>query len=324
MGEFGPFQPVTLVLASIILLILTVLWHYMKREKYKNHTFYVSQGFYFAGMLLTMHFAYFDFDPTLRAVIVFGGIVMAYLLYGKIKSVALPYVISSLSLLFYLTALFALHMEELMIDSQLVYSLQFAFGAFLLFAAGLILRKYDLKLTKAFWWVGHVYYPFSFFISLLFDEIAVWSAALAIIVYGLSVFYAKKEWKVKVFLYAGFTSLWVLIIYMMMNLNLDEHLKYASLITSVILTAGWYAGKQVWKNRMIFYILPFSFIGAYNFTFSQPFDLTIFIVSLLYLGLILALLHVKKWDILNVSPFMLVFTAFIKMADYFPGAAYLL
>src|SRR5690625_2071600 len=46
MGEFGPFEPVTLVLASIILLILTVLWHYMKREKYKNHTFYVSQGFY--------------------------------------------------------------------------------------------------------------------------------------------------------------------------------------------------------------------------------------------------------------------------------------
>ncbi|MFA1819740.1 hypothetical protein ACDX78_06005 [Virgibacillus oceani] len=324
LGEFGPFQPLALVLASIILLILTMIWHYVKREKYKNHTFYVSQGFYFTGMLLTMHFAYFDFDPTLRAVIVFGGIVMACLLYRKIKSAALPYVISSLSLMFYLTALYALHMEELMISSQLVDSLQFPFGAFLLFAAGLVLRKYDLKLTNAFCWIGHVYYPFAFLISLLFDEIAVWSAALAIIVYGLSVLYAKKEWKMKVFLYAGFTSLWILIIYVMMNLNLDGHLKYALLITSIILTAGWYIGDQVWKNRMIFYILPFSFIGAYIFTFSQPFDLIIFIVSLLYLGLILALLHVKKWDILNVLPIILVFTAFMKIADYFPGTAYLL
>jgi hypothetical protein len=324
LGEFGPFEPVALILASIILLILTVIWHFGKREKHKNHSFYAAQGFYFTGMLLTMHFAYIDFNPTLRAVIVFGGIIMAYLLYRKLKSAALPYVISSLSLLFYLTALFALHLEEMMVSTPLVNSLQLPFGGVLLFAAGLIIGKYDLRLTNAYWWVGHVYYPFTLIISLFFGDIAVWSAALAVVVYGLSVLYAKKEWKIKVFLYAGFTSLWVLIVYIMLNLNLGDHLNYAWLATSIILTAGWYASKPVWKNRMIYYILPFSFVGAFNFAFSQPFDLSLLIVAILYSGLIIGLLHAKKWDILNVLPLMLVFTAFMKIAGYYQGIDYLL
>ncbi|WP_164219750.1 hypothetical protein [Virgibacillus sp. YIM 98842] len=324
LGDFGPFEPLPLVYASIALLIATGVWHYAKKEKYKNHTFYASQGFYYTGMLLTMHISYFDFDPILRAVIVFGGIIMAYLLYRKIKSPGLSYVVSSISLLFYLTALFALHVEELMMTSSLVSSLQLPFGAFLLFAAGLILRKYDRKLTNAFWWAGHIYYPFALIISLFYGEIAVWSAALAVIVYGLSVLFAEKEWKIKVFLYAGFTSVWILILYLMMNLNLEDHYHYAWLATSIILTAGWFFSSQVWKNRMIYYILPFSFIGAYQFTFSTPFELTALIVAILYAGLIIGLLHVKKWDILNILPLFLVFTAFLKITDYYPEADYLL
>ncbi|WP_449354155.1 hypothetical protein ACUL41_12700 [Virgibacillus natechei] len=322
-AELGHFEPLALVSASIVLLVMTVIWHYVKKEKYKNHAFYVSQGFYFTGLLLTMHFSRFDFNPTLRAIIVFGGIIMAYFLYRETKTAAFRYVISGVSLLFYLTTLFALHTEGMMVHSSFISSLQLPLGALLLFAVGLILRKYDLELTNAFWWLGHIYYPFALLISLFYGEIAVWSAALAVIVYGLSVLYAKREWKVKVFLYAGFTSLWMLIIYVMLNLNLGDQLNYAWLATSIILTVGWYASKQVWKNRMIYYILPFSFIGAYNFTISQPFDLTIFIVTLLYVGLIIRLLHVRKWDILNVFPLILVFTAFMKTADYYPGTDYL-
>jgi hypothetical protein len=324
LGDFGPFEPLALVLASGILLMLTVIWHYVKREEYKNHTFYMAQGFYFTGMLLTMHISNFDFDPILRALIVFGGIIMAYLLYRKIKWSGLAYIIGSVSLLFYLTALFALHMEDLMVDSLFVSSLQLPVGAFLLFAAGLMLRKYDRTLTNGFWWVGHIYYPLALLISLFYGEIAVWSGLLAVVVYGLSVLYAKKEWKIKVFLYAGFTSLWILVVHVMLNLQLEDHLHYAWFVTSTMLTAGWFFSRQVWKNRMIYYILPFSFIGACQFVFPHPFDLSLLIVGILYAGLVIGLLHAKKWDIFNVLPLLLVFTAIMRMTEYYPGADYLL
>lgn len=75
---------------------------------------------------------------------------------------------------------------------------------------------------------------------------------------------------------------------------------------------------------MIYYILPFSFIGACNFAFSSPFDMTMLAVTVLYAGLIIGLLHVKKWDILNVLPLVLIFTAVMKIADLYPGSDYLL
>src|SRR5699024_5477176 len=123
--------PMALILASITVLIASGIWRYFKKEKYHDYSFFMSQGFYLLGMLGTLHFMKIDFDPTLRAVIFFGGILMAYLLYQKTKSTIVPYVMSSIFLVFYLTVLFAIHMNYT-ISSSLFSSLQLSVGAFLL------------------------------------------------------------------------------------------------------------------------------------------------------------------------------------------------
>src|SRR5699024_8562025 len=83
------------------------------------------------------------------------------------------------------------------ISSSLFSSLQLSVGAFLLLGAGFILRKMDAGITRAYFWIGHLYYPFAFLISLFYGKIAVWSTILAVLTYGISVFYARKEWKIK-------------------------------------------------------------------------------------------------------------------------------
>src|SRR5699024_7307586 len=246
---------------------------------------------------------------------------MAYLLYQKTKSTIVPYVMSSIFLVFYLTVLFAIHMNYT-ISSSLFSSLQLSVGAFLLLGAGFILRKMDAGITRAYFWIGHLYYTFAFLISLFYGKIAVWSTILAVLTYGISVFYARKEWKIKTFLYAGFTSLWIMITYIMIVLDMTKSLHYAWLATSIVLMIGWYISSKVWKRRITYYVLPFSFIGTMTFTSIHPFDVTMLVVTLLYIGIIIGLLHAVKWDVFNGLHFLLVFAAFHKFMDYHPGVEY--
>src|SRR5699024_1272333 len=164
---FGPLEAMALILASITVLIASGIWRYFKNEKNHNYSVFMYQGFYFLVVLGTLHIKKIDFNPTLRTVILFGVILMADLLYQKTKSTIVPYVISSISLVFYLTVLFAIHMNYT-ISSSLFSSLQLSVGAFLLLGAGFILRKMDAGITRAYFWIGHLYYPFAFLISLFY------------------------------------------------------------------------------------------------------------------------------------------------------------
>src|SRR5699024_1423619 len=159
-------------------------------------------------------------------------ILMAYLLYQKTKSTIVPYVMSSIVLVFYLSVLFAIHINYT-ISTSLFSSLHLAVGEFLLLGVGLIIRKLDAGMKRDDVCVGHLYYTFAFLISLVYGKIAVWSTILAVLTYGISVFYARKEWKIKTFLYAGFTSLWIMITYIMIVLDMTKSLHYAWLATSI-------------------------------------------------------------------------------------------
>src|SRR5699024_11567892 len=85
---------------------------------------------------------------------------------------------------------------------------------------------------------------------------------------------------------------------------------------------GWYISSKVWKRRITYYVLPFSFIGTMTFTSIHPFDVTMLVVTLLYIGIIIGLLHAVKWDVFNGLPFLLVFAAFHKFMDYHPCVEY--
>src|SRR5699024_8800731 len=236
------------------------------------------------------------------------------LLYLKTKWLATPYVVSIVSLIFYMTVLMVIH-DKLVIYSSLFMSLQLPVGGLLLLGVGLFLKKMDVKLAKAFIWVGHIYYPLAFIVSLDYGDTSIWSTVLATLMYGASVFLAKKEWQIKTFLYAGFTTFWLFIMIMFRVMNLHEYMHYGWLTTSIILTAGWVLSSPIWRARITYYLLPFSLIGAASFMFVTPFDLTLFIVGLV---------HRVKLDVFTILPLAFTYIAVMIYSTYLPAIEYAL
>ncbi|TFJ93181.1 hypothetical protein [Lentibacillus salicampi] len=301
----NPMEAESFVLAGLVVLLASIGWKYGKRTMFAEHSFFAAYGFYVLGIWLTFTF---DFDAVLRAVIMLGGVAMAYLLYRKTKWMAVSYVVSGMSLLFYMTALYAVH-SEMTIQSDLFQSLQFVIGALLLLIAGVLIGKYDAGLRKSFWWTGHLFLPFASLVSLVFfAEETVWAFLIAAAVYGLSLRWARAEWLIGSFLYGGFTAFWIGVTQGFVLLDAPESIQYAALLTSVMIAIGWYFSKGAWTRRMAFYVVPFSVLGMFLFVIVPVFDVTLFVVTLLYAVMTLFIMHREKWDVFTALPLALVYS----------------
>ncbi|MEC5423964.1 hypothetical protein QGM71_10725 [Virgibacillus sp. C22-A2] len=300
------FEAERFVLAGLVVLLLSSIWRKMNQKDFNQNAFYTAHAFYFSGLLMT--FTYM-FNDQLRALIVLGGIGMAYLLYRKTNWLGMSHIVSVLSLVFYFTVLYAVHMQ-FTIQSDLFHSLQLVLGAVLLLGTGLIIGDKDRRLRRSFWWAGHLYFPISLLVTLLlYREIAFWAFLVATVIYGLSVLKVKPEWKITTFLYTSFTTSWIAISLAMDLLELDQHVHYSFLIVSILLIAAWYFGKEPWVRRIAYYTVVFSLIGVINFTAVFPYDSVLLSVTWLYIAGLLFVLYKEKWDIYNAIPLLVAYYA---------------
>src|SRR5699024_3868065 len=121
------------------------------------------------------------------------------------------------------------------------------------------------------------------FSSLLsMQENTVWAFAVATIIYSFSLMRVKVEWVLRVFLYAAFTCFWITVRLYMSVIELQQHVHYAFLITSVLIAILWFINKGLWVRRMAYYLVPFSIFGIITISFVDPQDLSLFLVTLLY------------------------------------------
>ncbi|WP_372442889.1 SCO7613 C-terminal domain-containing membrane protein [Pseudogracilibacillus auburnensis] len=321
--SLGSLEPVGFIIASLVVLVASVGWRFLKKQRLYHHAFFVSQGFYLFGMFATFHLLHYDFNPVVRATVFFGGIVMAYLLYRKTKWIFTPYIVSSVTLIFYLTALYAIHWN-VTITSELFHSLQLSVGALLLLVIGNSIKIYDIVLAKAFWWVGHFYLPMALLSSMLvYEEMNFWATLLATIIYGYSLFKVTTEWKVKTFLYACSTSFWLALTYLFYLIDWNGYAHYAWLITSIALTATSFWGASVWRKRISFYVIPFSMIGLFIFILVNPFNLQAFGVTIFYAVLLLAFIRLINWDLFTCIPITFTFIAVVKFTFSYPEMEYI-
>ncbi|MFZ3577308.1 SCO7613 C-terminal domain-containing membrane protein [Virgibacillus sp. DJP39] len=301
-----------LVLAGIIVLLVSFVWRQLKRDVFYTNTFLVAQIFYAYGILQTFSDG---FDATLRWIIVLGGVGMAFLLYKKTQWTTVSYVVSGFSLLFYLTLIYAVNVQ-LQIQPYLFQYVQFTIGAVLLLVSGSIIGNRDTKLATSFWWIGHLYLPFALAVSILFYvEDAFYAFAVAVICYGISVHQAENEWKVKTFLYACFSTLWIAISLSMVIMNLEEQIHYSFLITSVIIVFLWYISKGLWVKRIAYYAVPFSIVGITSLSNVYPYELDTFVLTICYAFVVLFIIHKEKWDLLNVVPLILIYYALLAYSQ---------
>lgn len=294
------------VIAGLTVLLVSFLWKQLNRETLSNHSFFVAHAFYAYGVLQTFSPYY---DVLIRALIVFGGIGLAYLLYRRTKWLAMPFIVSGMSLLFYLTTLYAIN-NLFMIETDLYNSLQFVVGSVLPLVVGLLIGKRDTKLMNGFWWVGHLYLPFALLYSyLLYGEKAIWAFVVAAIIYGVSLQKVTLPLITKMFLYACFTSFWIVVHFAMYLLEFKEYAHYSFLGTSAVITILWALSKGAWRRIIAYYLVPFSLLGMSVFQLVLPYELNLFIATLLYVIGILFIMHKEKWDIFNVIPLLITLYA---------------
>ncbi len=302
----SPITVEEVILGSLIVLAASYLWKMQKKDSFSTSSFYISQIFYGFGTLFSLGFGT---DPGMRALITLGGIGMAYLLYRKTNWPVIPYVISGMTMTFYLSVLILVHDQSNQIPEVFNW-VEFVVGALMLLGIGHAIGNKEERLTKAFYWVGQLFMPIALLLSLLSSgEDAIWAFLIATITYGMTVRLMKSEWKINTFFYAGCSTLWLFILLAFTKLEWQDYISYTFLMMSILLFIGWFTGSEIWKKRIIYYFLPFSSIGMLSFIISYSYDLLLFIITVLYGVLVLFVIHRMKWDVLSIIPLLLLYAA---------------
>jgi hypothetical protein len=307
-----PIKAENFILAGVIVLAVSLLWKWWKRSSFYDSCFYTAQVFYGLGTLFVFTAGV---DAVWRTIVVLGGVGMAYMLYRKTTAQWTAYLLSALSLLFYLTILYVVYVH-VDVPLALYHQLQFVVGAVLLLAVGTMIGEKDTVLKLGFWWVGHLYLPIALIYSyLLYGADAIWAFAIATFLYGWSMRYVRQEGWLKTYLYATFTSFWVTVYFAMVTLAMTDLLHHSFLITSVVIAVLWYRCNPDWVWRIAYYLVPFSVVGLTAFVRTDPYEWGLFIVTLLYAAGLLYIMHRQKWDIFTVVPLSLVFYAVSGMGQ---------
>ncbi|HAM79999.1 SCO7613 C-terminal domain-containing membrane protein [Ornithinibacillus bavariensis] len=307
-----PIQVVGVIFGSLFVLTASYIWKKSSWINFSSSSFYTAQIFYGLGIIFSLSFG---LESITRAFIYLGGIGMAYLLYRKTNWAAIPYIMSSISVIFYFSVLVVLHTELTQIPTLFEW-FEFVIGAIALLGLGLTIRNQEQRLMKAYYWVGQIYLPISLFISLfLLGTDSLWAFLLTTVIYGITVKMVRTEWQIKTYLYAGFTTAWISLVLLFSKLEWWEGIPYTYLIISVLLLVSWFICNEVWKKRIVYYFLPFSSVGIASFYISYPYEIDLFMITLLYGSLVLLVLHRMKWDVISIIPLLFMYAAVMKFAE---------
>ena len=185
---------------------------------------------------------------------------MYYYLYKKIGTKWVPFLVSIAALLTYFSIIQAIMMKISL--SHTTHSLIASTSAVIMLLIAYLIRKNDLNLSHAFGWVGHCIYPLALLYTwFAFQSDSIYSFIVAVFVYAFSTKLTKLEWKIKVFLYGSFTS-----IFFIVSTGLDQLINpyfgnYEFPITSGFILLFALFAKDEFKKRTAYYLVPFSMIG---------------------------------------------------------------
>ncbi|MCS0652625.1 hypothetical protein [Cytobacillus firmus] len=294
------------VMASIALLILYVILSKKGHKTQAKNVFLISLGFYtislFTAAALTIN------EVWMRPAVFIGGIIMYLVLYQFHKQSWIPFVTASISLFTYFMILIGLPFNFTFFNW-----VQFPLGAWILLGAAFYISKKDVVLARGFSWIGHIFMPFAMILTfILYREDSIWPFIATLAVYWISFKVSANEWKVKIFLYSSFMTLFMVILTGMEHIWEESYSEYAILSVSCAVLLFWMTGKTQDKQRSVYFFIPWSVIGLLAFLASYPFGVLPFIVSIIYAAGLILYMHRTKLDILGAIPLFLLYAAVLK------------
>jgi hypothetical protein len=304
-------MPGNLALAGVLLLGFSIVLRKTKEINLSQKAFFSAHGFYAASLFYTFVFPISNIYG--ESLIWFGGILMTLLLYKVTKESMVAFLSGVVSLVWYLISIDSIN-EEIFDFSANIESLLFPGGGWLLLGAAALLFQKQRGLAVAYSWIAHVYLaPIMVVALILYGEAATLSYLIATAFYAASIFFVKKEWKVKSLLYAAFTTLFLAIKTSISYFTETESGHYAFLMISILLTIFWVLSSVNYKQRTLYYLIPISLLGVASFLAAYPYSWLLFAITIGYAAAILVMLHRVNWDLAALIPLLMIFYGTIQI-----------
>lgn len=294
--------------SAILVLLSGIVWRRYRERKLAYTSLIVSAVLYGISMIYALT-GPID-EIWVRPLVLLIGAGIYYHLYKQVGTTWIPFFVSFNVLLAYFSIVKAI--SENMIVSQTFNSLIASTSSVVLLVIAYLLLKRDPNLANAFTWLGHVLYPIALlFTWVVYHSDAIYSFIAAIIVYSVSAQSAVKEWKIKTFLYGGFSALFFVISTGLDIMPVLEG-KLEFPITSALILLFTFLVNIEYQKRTVYYLIPFSLVGIAALLVTYPFTTMIFITIAGYTLGTLFYLHRIKWDVLGIIPLFLLFLATIE------------
>ncbi|MEH7120221.1 hypothetical protein V7128_22775 [Neobacillus vireti] len=304
-------EPIHFAAGAFLVLISSMIWRKISKHTFARSSLIVSQALYTIAII---HAIVSPINHTWgQPLVMAAGIGMYSYFYRMIRTKWIPYFISITTLFCYFSVLNSI--TEKLSFSQQFHSLVPSGSGIVLLVIASLFRKGNSELAAAFAWVGHLILPIALvFTWFIYPFDSIYSFILAFSGYAVSTICAQTEWKKKVFLYGGFTALFIAILTGMDRINYYE--QYSFPITSLLLLVYFLSVGESYKRRATFYSVPFSFIGIASMMSVYPYNFLAYILTCLYVVGILFYLHKVKWGILVIVPMILAFLATVEYTDF--------
>lgn len=195
-----------------------------------------------------------------------------------------------------------------------------AVSVLVLFMSSTVLGRVDKTLGKTFFWVSHILIPVA--IMLLLESYS--NNPILFVIPALIYLYSmgkvlsehKSAFQVCIFLYASFTAGICSLFSSVELFKLpSEGYYYILPLSGGILAALWWAAKNEWKKRTLWYFLTISFIGIFAVSGSERLGMGGFICSIVSIALILFVLYKSRLSLLEVIPLLCVYPNIYHLYD---------
>ena len=305
--------PLHLAVSAMILLSIHLGWKQLKEQELSKASFYIGQITYIFAMLS------FFYSPVSEAfvrplVLLVGiGVMLWFVLYDRQSVLWLFVSVTTLASYLSLMDLFAVTS----FNSFVMYVL---FAPLLLIGIGEVGQRKWAGMRPYFYWLGHVIQPLIIGLISLnqtsAEPLHPILLVLPLAVYVYSSLGGKREWEIKLMLYAALSVGFLMIVTIVDYYGLWGMVPevYAFIVTSVLFTGLWMAVPNIWKQRIEWYIVPFSIIGLF-LIINQAEPLLAQELGLVfgYVILILFFIHRRKWSIVAFAPLLLTIDAWEKV-----------
>ncbi|MET3698710.1 hypothetical protein SAMN05877753_10455 [Bacillus oleivorans] len=299
---------------GILLLGISFGWNKLGISKLTRTTFWVAEGTYTWGILLSMSEMG---DPYfVRAGLFLGAIPMYYLLAKRISRDIVWNLIPFVTLAAYLSLI-----QEVWESNHSIYPSLCVGGAILLIVLDAVLKKAALALRNGYFYLAHLYLPVSLLSVSIFMDNQPFLFVMAMGIYGYSIWKRTREWEKRLFLYLGFTTLLLFLVSYQVDMDVrPEWEPYTIWATSAIIFILWLVTNEVWKDRIKWYLVPISILGTFVLTTSYYLDypLIVFGAAISLIVISLTVVHYSDWHLFAIIPLLLIDGA-LKLLDLTDG-----